>query len=314
MAFYILEWDNGFRGRRDRQLLHVGRPPHRVAGRRHRGHREGHDRLAGLPRRQPVDDHVDDAGDGRALGSAAPGRSAGSRRRSRARWASSCARSRRTPSPRSRAVTLGTMALFDAAYRSFRRGHARCSLAETRAEAVVAVSSGPFSLDGRVAFVTGAGGGLGEGICTSLAAAGAAVACADIDADRAERIARAGDGGGRPGARLCTWTSPTRASVRGSRGANGRGTRGVDVLVNNAAIYPRRAWTEITEEEWDRVLAVNLKSYFLCARACHPSMKERGGGHIVNVSSITFMIGFEHAARLRLVEGCDRRLHPGAGA
>ena len=44
---------------------------------------------------------------------------------------------------------------------------------------------------------------------------------------------------------------------------------GIDVLVNNAAIYPRRAWTEITEEEWDRVLAVNLKAYFLCARACH---------------------------------------------
>ena len=44
---------------------------------------------------------------------------------------------------------------------------------------------------------------------------------------------------------------------------------GIDVLVNNAAIYPRRAWTEITEEEWDRVLSVNLKAYFLCARACH---------------------------------------------
>ena len=65
------------------------------------------------------------------------------------------------------------------------------------------------------------------------------------------------------------------------------------MLVNNAAIYPRRAWTEITEEEWDRVLGVNLKGYFHCARACHPSMKERGGGHIVNVSSITFLIGFE---------------------
>ena len=65
------------------------------------------------------------------------------------------------------------------------------------------------------------------------------------------------------------------------------------MLVNNAAIYPRRAWTEITEEEWDRVLAVNLKAYFLCARACYPSMKERGGGHIVNVSSVTFLIGFD---------------------
>ena len=64
------------------------------------------------------------------------------------------------------------------------------------------------------------------------------------------------------------------------------------MLVNNAAIYPRRAWTEITEEEWDRVLAVNLKGYFHCSRACYPSMKASGGGRIVNVSSITFLIGF----------------------
>jgi NAD(P)-dependent dehydrogenase (short-subunit alcohol dehydrogenase family) len=68
---------------------------------------------------------------------------------------------------------------------------------------------------------------------------------------------------------------------------------GIDVLVNNAAIYPRRAWTEITEEEWDRVLGINLKGYFRCARACYPSMKERGRGHIINMSSITFMVGFE---------------------
>ena len=66
---------------------------------------------------------------------------------------------------------------------------------------------------------------------------------------------------------------------------------GIDVLVNNAAIYPRRAWTEITEEEWDAVQATNVKGYFLCARAAHQSMKARGHGRIVNLSSITFFIG-----------------------
>jgi NAD(P)-dependent dehydrogenase (short-subunit alcohol dehydrogenase family) len=67
---------------------------------------------------------------------------------------------------------------------------------------------------------------------------------------------------------------------------------GIDILVNNAAIYPSRPWTEIAEEEWDDVLAVNLKGYFLCARACHASMAARGRGRVINLSSITFFLGF----------------------
>jgi 3-oxoacyl-[acyl-carrier protein] reductase len=154
------------------------------------------------------------------------------------------------------------------------------------------MSSDPFGLDGRVAFVTGAGGGLGEGICTSLAAAGAAVACADVDPDRAEAIARrVADGGGRSLALHLDVTDSAAVEAAVERTIAELG--GVDVLINNAAIYPRRAWTEITEEEWERVLAVNLKGYFLCARACHDSMKERGHGRIVNVASITFLIGFD---------------------
>ena len=89
-------------GDRPRQLLHVGRPQHPVAGRGDRGDREGHDRLARLPGRQPLDDHLDDAGDGRKLGAPHAGTTSGSPRRSRARWASSCGRSRRTRSRRSR--------------------------------------------------------------------------------------------------------------------------------------------------------------------------------------------------------------------
>jgi NAD(P)-dependent dehydrogenase (short-subunit alcohol dehydrogenase family) len=67
---------------------------------------------------------------------------------------------------------------------------------------------------------------------------------------------------------------------------------GVDILVNNAAIYPLRPWTEIEEEEWDRVMAVNLKGYFLCARAAFPHIRDRGRGRVINVASITFFIGW----------------------
>ncbi len=148
-----------------------------------------------------------------------------------------------------------------------------------------------FSLDGRVAVVTGAGGGLGEGIVTALAEAGAAVACLDVDAARAERAARLATAAG-GGALALVCDVATRSAVDEAVGRTVAELGGVDIVVNNAAIYPRRAWTEIAEQEWDRVLAVNLKGYFNCARACFEPMRERGRGRIVNVASITFFTGF----------------------
>jgi len=146
-------------------------------------------------------------------------------------------------------------------------------------------------LEGRVAIVTGAGGGLGEGICSALASSGAAVAAVDVARDKAERVAERVS---RNGARCVAFEADVsdRSSVEemARRVAGEFGS--VDILVNNAAIYPIRPWTEIREEEWDEVLAVNLKGYFLCARAVFPHMKARGHGRIINVASITFFIGF----------------------
>lgn len=147
------------------------------------------------------------------------------------------------------------------------------------------------ALEGRVAVVTGGGGGLAEGICAKLSRDGAAVACADVSLEKAEKVAgQVASGGGRSLAVEVDVSDKVSVEAMVERVAGEFG--GVDVLVNNAAIYPRRAWTEIEEDEWDRVMAVNLKGYFLCARAVYPHMRERGGGKIVNVASITFFVGW----------------------
>ena len=145
------------------------------------------------------------------------------------------------------------------------------------------------SLEGRVAIVTGGGGGLAEGICATLAASGAAVAAVDRSLEKAERVAQVASSG-RCIALEADVSDKASVDAMAQRVISELG--GIDILVNNAAIYPLRPWTEIEEEEWDRVMAVNLKGYFLCARAAYPSMRERGKGRIINVASITFFIGW----------------------
>jgi len=141
-------------------------------------------------------------------------------------------------------------------------------------------------LRGRAAIVTGAGGGIGEAIAGTLAREGAAVAVVDLREDLAKRVAAAIEGAG--GKALGLRADVTRwaevdAMVRASLGALGQ----VDILVNNVGGYAtmRTTW-EIEETEWDFILALNLKSAFLCSKAVIPHMLARKSGRIVNLSSL----------------------------
>ena len=143
-------------------------------------------------------------------------------------------------------------------------------------------------LKGKVAIITGAGGALGSGTAYGLAKAGASVVIADVKGttETARKIEQAG---GKGLAVQCDVSKKAEVDAMVAQAAGTFG--GVDILINNAAIYPSHPWTEITEEEWDRVFEINIKGYYLCARACHDHFKARGGGKIVNISSVTFFLG-----------------------
>ena len=141
-----------------------------------------------------------------------------------------------------------------------------------------------MDLKGKVAIVTGAGSGIGRGIAAAFTREGAAVAVVDLHRDRAEETVRVLNGGpGRPVA--------VAGDVRTAEGVDRiveeatRHLGHVDVLVNDAAVYPNCPVVEMSIEEWDRVMAVNVKGIWNCVKAVAPAMKAQGGGRIVNIAS-----------------------------
>lgn len=146
----------------------------------------------------------------------------------------------------------------------------------------------PGRFDDKVAIVTGAAGGIGEAYARALAAEGARVVVADLDADKgpatAQSITEAGDGP----AHFVEVDVSSVESTTAMAEATVERFGGIDLLVNNAAIYGAMEFDLLLTVDWDyyqRFMAVNMNGALLCTRACYQAMTDRGGGAIVNQSS-----------------------------
>ena len=140
------------------------------------------------------------------------------------------------------------------------------------------------SLKDKTAIVTGGGQGMGLAVVLKLASIGANLVVNDIDSSRADAAAQeVTTAGGNAIAAPADITSRTEVDQMVGRAIDAFG--GVHILINNAGILYPTSVAEMAEEEWDRVIEVNLKGTFLCAQAVLPPMKKAGWGRIVNFSS-----------------------------
>ena len=150
-----------------------------------------------------------------------------------------------------------------------------------------------FSLADRVALVTGGGGGLGGGMAVALAAAGADIALCDVAPAGMEAVARRIEELGR---RCQTITGDLRERadivrmVQAVEAAYGR----LDIAVNSAGINIRKPALEYGEEEWDKIIDINLKALFFCCQEEAQAMLRTGKGKIINISSLLVENGFKN--------------------
>jgi 3-oxoacyl-[acyl-carrier protein] reductase len=153
-----------------------------------------------------------------------------------------------------------------------------------------------MELKGKVAIVTGAGQGLGEAIALELAKAGANIVAADIRKDTIEQVEKKIEGMGREALAVQMDVSKWEEAEGMVKKALERFGH-IDILVNNAGISPKGKGgvqlkiLDIGDEDWDRVMNVNVKGVFNCSKAVMPHMISRRTGKIVNMGSITGLTG-----------------------
>ena len=152
-----------------------------------------------------------------------------------------------------------------------------------------------FDLSGKVAIVTGGNGGIGLAMAKALAEAGAAVLIGGRSVDKNERAVDEIEAAGGKASSLVADVLDEASGARLVEEAMSWYGR-LDILVNNAGINIRKRPEEYSLAEWHEVLDTNLTSAFLCSRAAYPELKRNGAGKVVNIGSMTSLLGGAHMA------------------
>ena len=150
-------------------------------------------------------------------------------------------------------------------------------------------------LDGKVAWITGGGAGIGKAVSIRFAKEGAKVVVLELDQLRGEAVVESIRGAGGAAA-LVVGSATDEADVNRALHAAQEAFGGLDILVNNAYYCHGTHVPDIDPELWDRNIEGCLKSAYLCSRAALPQMIRRGGGSIVNISSVNALMSFGEAA------------------
>ncbi|RFU65005.1 SDR family NAD(P)-dependent oxidoreductase [Peribacillus glennii] len=147
-----------------------------------------------------------------------------------------------------------------------------------------------YSLTGKVAVITGGSRGLGKSIAEVLAQAGAQVIVTSRNQEALDKVAEGINRGGGSASAIAS-DMGSRASILSFFNTVEESVGLIDILVNNAGTTLTKRAFEVTEEEWDQILDVNLKGLFFASQAAAKQMKEKGGGKIVNIASVMGAVG-----------------------
>lgn len=148
-----------------------------------------------------------------------------------------------------------------------------------------------MNLEGKVALVTGAGRGIGEGIAAALAEAGASVAVADVNFDTAKKTSEVINKIGRPSLALKVDVTDIGSVTKMFENVVESFGK-IDISVNNAGVVSLYPVGQLPPSEWDKIMSVNAKGVFLCTQAAINAMRRGGSGRIINISSIAGKVGF----------------------